>query len=107
MYYIGVHIVSAIIGFVLLKGSIAVWLARIWPWYRKKVEYIFLDGRNLYQQNAPYSGTVTFFKWWALVPGALLVLPRFVIIDIVLVLAAVMLWRYFVNRARVGLAQTQ
>lgn len=103
---IGVNIVSAVIGFVLIKGAITVWLARFWPWYRRKVEYIFLKGDNLFAQNAPYSGTVMFFKWWALIPGGFLVLPRFVVIDVLIVLAAVMLWRHLINRARAGFAQT-
>lgn len=102
MHPLGVHIISGVIGFVLIKGSITVWLAHIWPAWRRKVEHIFLRDRNLFEQNAPYSGTVQFFKWWALVPGALLILPRFVLLDVLIVLAVVALWRFFVARARQG-----
>lgn len=107
VHVLGVHIVSLVIGLLLVKGTVTVWLAHIWPAWRRKVEYIFLNGQNLFARDAPYSGTVTFFKWWTLFPGALLILPRFVIIDILIVLVIVALWRYFVHRARKGFAQAQ
>jgi hypothetical protein len=96
----GTHIISALIGLVLILGTVTVWLSQIWPAWRKKAEYIFLHGRNMFANGEPYSGTVTFFKWWTLVPGALLLLPLFVLVDLVLVLIAVWLWRYFVKQAR-------
>lgn len=107
MHPLGVNIVSAVIGLVLVKGTLTVWLAHVWPAWRRRVEHVFLRDQNLFAQNAPYSGTVAFFKWWALLPGLLLVLPRFVIIDIVLVLIIILIWRYLVSRARQAFALTQ
>lgn len=103
---IGVHYVSGVIGIIMMAGALTVWLSHIWPAWRRKAEHIFVKDGDLFAERAYYTGTVRFFRWWSFLPGALLVLPRFVLVDIVVVLAAVALWRFLVSRARQGFRET-
>ncbi len=101
----GVHIGSGIIGGLLLLASVLLFLAGYIQWLRRWIEVIFISsGDNLFASGKSYSGTVTFLRWSAFFFGALLLLPTFVLIDIVAAAVGFLLWRYFVRRAHVAIA---
>jgi hypothetical protein len=103
---LGVNMISAILGFVLVVSSLSIWLSCVWPWYRQKVEHVFLRDQNLFASDKSYTGTVTFLRWWSLLPGFLLILPRFVIIDVVLVALIVVIWYSLFRKTKESLKQS-
>ncbi len=99
----GVHIGSAVIGVFLVTVSLLFFMAGYWPWLRKRLEDIFIPGKHLFEAKQSYSGTVTFFRWSAFLFGILLVLPTFVILDILIAAIAFFFWRHFVWRAHAAM----
>lgn len=101
----GVHIVSGVLGLLLVTTSLTLFLSGYASSLRRGVEDIFIPGKDLFAARESYSGTVTFLRWSGLLFGLLLVLPTFVIVDIILAAIAFFLWRYFVRRAHSALTQ--
>ena len=98
-----IHVLTTLIGFVLMKGFVLVWLAGWFPWVKTHVEQVFTPGEDLFAQGASYTSTVFFFRWYGFVFGLFLFLPRFVVLDIIVAAIAVLLWRYLARRASAAL----
>ena len=98
-----IHILTALIGIILLSGSLLIWLSGWLAFMRRWMEDLFTPKRNLFDGNASYTGTVQFFRWFGVSLGVLLVLPTFVVLDIALAALTVYLWWYLARRAKAAL----